>query len=356
MKTIRFSSTKSSFSLALRKNVNTYFRENNISPKGNWQMVVKTISMYGFFLVPFILMLTVEMNPWFVIPLSIIMGIGMSGLGMSVMHDAIHGSYSRHVWLNKLMGNTMYLLGGNVFNWKVQHNILHHTFTNVEGYDEDIAGREMFRFTPHTPLKKIHRFQHLYAFFFYSLMTIAKLFRDFIQLREFNKAGITHQQQSTPGRELVVIIITKLIYFFIILGLPFIFSPLNAFAIVSGFFIMHLTAGLIMAIVFQLAHVVEGTEVPLPNEAGEIEKDWVIHELETTANFGRNNAILTWFVGGLNFQIEHHLFPNICHIHYKNLSPIVERTAQEFGVKYNIQPSFRRAVRSHLRTMKKLGR
>jgi linoleoyl-CoA desaturase len=243
-----------------------------------------------------------------------------------------------------------------VFTWNIQHNVKHHTFTNIKGYDEDINTKAIIRLSNQAPLKRIHRFQYIYAFFFYTLMTIAKLFNDFVQLAEYNKAGITKQQNAEPKTELLRLIFYKLAYFSVFLFLPIIITGFNWWIMLLGFLIMHLTAGGIMSIIFQMAHISEGVEQPVLNEEGNIENEWAIHELETTANFARNNRLLSWFIGGLNFQIEHHLFPNICHVHYKRISPIVEKTAKEFGLNYNVQPTFFKAIISHTKTLKILGK
>lgn len=357
MKTVRFGNAdKRQFAATLRKNVNNYFKENEVSAKGNTHVAVKVAVMLSLYFAPFILMLVLPLSGWTIFPLTFIMGVGMAGIGMSVMHDAAHGSLSRYNWVNKVLGSTMYMLGGNVFTWKVQHNLLHHTYTNIDGMDEDIDSKSMFRFCQHAPLKKMHRFQHIYAFFFYSLMTISKLFRDFWRLHDYNKAGITRQQKSSPRAEFVKMAVSKAVYLFLVIGLPIIVSGFSWWLILLGFLLMHLTAGIIMSIVFQLAHVVEGADQPLPDEKGSIENDWIVHELHTTANFGRNSRIMSWFIGGLNFQIEHHLFPNVCHVHYKKISPIVERTAREFGYPYITKPTFMHAVASHIRILKQLGR
>ncbi len=358
MKTIQFERDKSQFMSSLRKNVNDYFTEKGISTKGNWKTALKSVVMLSVYLAPFILILTVPMYGWMIFPLAVIMGIGMAGTGMSVMHDAVHGASSKLGWMNQLLGSTIYLIGSTRFNWKVQHNVLHHTFTNIDGHDEDIAGRGVLRFSRHTPLKKFHRFQHFYAFFFYSLMTLSKLFKDFFQLHNYNKTGITRQQNAKPTLEYIKLIGSKIIYFCIIIGLPLLFAYPNFtwWQLLLGFVIMHGTGGLIMALIFQMAHVVEGVEQPLPTAEGNIENEWAIHQLETTSNFARNNHILNWFVGGLNFQVEHHLFPNICHIHYRKISYIVERTAREYGLPYNMKPSFVNALASHRRMLKELGR
>ena len=340
----------------LRKNVNDYFKEKGISTKGNWKTAIKSAAMLSIYLAPFILMLTVSMHGWMIFPLSILMGIGMAGTGMSVMHDGLHGSASKKRWLNDLMGSTIYMLGSTSINWKIQHNVLHHTFTNIEGMDEDIESKSALRLSVHAPLKKFHRFQYIYALFLYSLMMLRKFVNDFSQLNRYNKAGITQQQNAKPNWEYVKLIGSKAIFFFTAIGLPLIFSDFTWWQILTGFIIMLCTGGFIMAIVFQMAHLVEGVDQPLPNPEGNIENEWAIHQLHTTANFARNNSLVNWFVGGLNFQIEHHLFPNISHIHYRKISHIVERTAQEFGLPYNINPTFWGAVGSHIRTLKMLGR
>lgn len=356
MKIIRFERDQSQFMASLRKNVNDYFKEKGISTKGNWKMVIKSAVMLSLYLVPFVLMLTVPMAGWMIFPLAVIMGIGMAGTGMSVMHDAVHGSFSKKSWLNEVFGSTIFLLGTTMFNWKVQHNILHHTFTNIDGMDEDIAGRDLLRFSKHAPLKKIHRFQHIYAYFLYSFMTLSKLVKDFFQLYEYNRNGMTQQQNAKPKTEYIKLIGTKVIYFFIAIGLPLIFSDFTWWQVLLGFLIMHCVGGVIMAVVFQMAHIVEGVDQPLPSTEGNIENEWAIHQLETTANFSRKSRIMNWFIGGLNFQIEHHLFPNICHIHYRKISQIVEKTAQEYGLPYNVKPTFVHALASHTRMLKELGR
>lgn len=356
MKIIQFERDKSQFMASLRRNVNEYFKKEGISTKGNWKTVLKSAVMLSIYLTPFILMLTVPMYGWMIFPLAVIMGIGMAGTGMSVMHDGLHGSTSKKGWINDMMGSTIYLLGSTTINWKIQHNILHHTFTNIEGMDEDIESKSALRLSVHSPLKKIHRFQYIYAFFLYSLMMLRKFVNDFFQLHRYNKTGIVRQQNAQPTLEYIKLVGSKLVFFFTAIGLPLIFSDFTWWQILLGFVIMICTGGFIMAIVFQLAHVVEEVQQPLLSASGNIENEWAIHQLQTTANFARNNRFINWFVGGLNFQIEHHLFPNICHIHYRKISYIVERTAHEYGLPYNIQPSFISALASHTRMLKALGR
>ena len=358
MKTIKFISDdikQKQFSFEVRKKVNAYFKEKGISNKGNIEMIVKAIVLITVYIAPFVIILSIPVNAVLAVLLVILMGIGEAGIGMSVMHDAGHGAFSEKKWVNNLFASTMFLLGSNTFNWKVQHNILHHTYTNIYGYDQDIETKVILRLCEHAPLKKFHRFQFIYAYFFYGLMTLSKLITDLGQLIGFNRIGITKEQGRNPKMEIFKLIITKILYASLIIGLPMWLTDFTWWQVLLGFCILHLTAGMIMSTVFQMAHVVEGTKQPLPDSNGVINNEWAVHELMTTSDFARNSLFLNWYIGGLNFQIEHHLFPNICHIHYRKIAPIVQQTADEFGFTYNLKPTFLAAFISHAKRLKALG-
>lgn len=357
MKTIKFISSdenEKQFAKAVKKNVNDYFKKKGISTKGNTALAIQTLAMLAIYIAPFILLITIPMSIWMGLLMTVLMGLGMAGIGMSVMHDAVHGSYSTKKWVNTLVGGSMYLLGSNILNWKIQHNVLHHTYTNIAGYDQDIESKGPIRLCQHAPLRKGHRFQYVYAFLLYGLMTISKLTKDFTQLLEYNKAGLV-RGKKTITFEFAKMVILKIVYLATIIGLPIIFSSFTWWQVLIGFFIMHWVSGLILSTVFQMAHVVEGTEQPLPNDEGVIATEWAVHELKTTSDFARRNHFLNWYVGGLNFQIEHHLFPTICHVHYKKIAPIVQQTAEEFGFNYNLKPGFFSALTSHIKRLKELG-
>jgi len=358
MRSVKFqtqANSQAELAAVLRKNVNNYFTENNISINGNWKMKVKSVVLLTAYILPFVLLLTVPMSGWLALSLVVLIGIGKAGVGMGVMHDAVHGSYSKKKWVNEMMSVSMYLLGSNVFNWKVNHNGTHHTFTNIDGLDIDIASHGPIRLSEHSPVKKAHRFQHVYAFFLYGLLTLSKMVNDFVQLAKFNKSGITRQHRLNPTVEMVKLAVFKALYLFAFIGLPLLLTSYNVWQVLGAFVLMHWVTGCILTVVFQLAHVVQGATQPMPNKDGAIENDWIVHELETTYNFARNNHWLGWYVGGLNFQVEHHLFPHICHVHYPQIAPIVERTVREFGYSYNVMPTLTDALVSHVRRLKELG-
>ena len=347
---------RSQFSNVLKKRVNQYFLDNKISQKANAAMVVKTIVMLTIYFLPFAIILTVKMSAWLALFLVGIMGVGISGIGMSVMHDGGHGAYAAKAWINNLVGAALYLLGGATLNWRIKHNMLHHTYTNIEGHDEDIRSRVVLRMSPNAPWYSIHRYQYLYGLFLYSFLTISILLRDFNLLGDFNKRGLVRQQNANIALEYVKLFLSKILYLAFIFGLPLWMTDFAWWQILIGFFVMHMTCGVIMSMVFQLAHVVEEAEYPMPGPDGNIEEEWIIHQMRTTVDFARNNPFINWFCGGLNYQVEHHLFPSICHVHYPKIAPIVEQTAKEYGIPYHRMETFGEALGAHIKMLKSLGR
>ena len=345
------------FTQEINKRINDYFKSNNISRYANTEMVIKTIFMFSLYLVPFFIMLSGTVSYPMVLLLYVVMGFGISGIGLSVMHDANHGSYSRKKWINKILGYSLNILGGNATNWIIQHNVLHHTYTNIDGLDEDISPRGIMRFSPHTERKSIHKYQHIYAWFLYSLMTISwVLMKDIMQLQRYSKGGLLKKQNISEFRAWSWLIFSKIAYLGYTVALPVILTPLLLWQAILGLLIMHFISGFVLAIIFQPAHVNESAEFPLLNSKGEVVDQWADHQMKTTMNFAQRNKILSWYVGGLNYQIEHHLFPNICHVHYRKLSKIVKETAKEYGLPYLEKTTFTEAVIDHARLLKKLGK
>jgi linoleoyl-CoA desaturase len=275
---------------------------------------------------------------------------------MNIMHDGNHGTYSKKKWVNKLMGGSIYILAGNVYNWQVQHYVLHHTYTNVHGHDEDITVGEIVRFTPETRWRKFHRFQHIYSFFLYGLLTINwAITTDFRQSRKYLKQKLSYGKLPNPLKQWSTVAISKVAYILLWIVTPILVTDLSWWMVILGFFAMHFTAGLILSVVFQLAHVTESTLMPVPTEELKFEHAWVTHQLFTTANFSVKNKLVGWFTGGLNHQVEHHIFPNISHIHYSKIRDIVKETAQEYNLPYFEYKSTREAIISHFRYLKDLG-
>jgi linoleoyl-CoA desaturase len=359
-KAVRFANdSRAEFFNVLRARVKEFFDKKETSPYANGSMVLKTISMLLIYLVPLVVLCLGAFNSVAIMFLCwVIMGFGMAGIGMSVMHDANHGSYSKNENVNKYVGFLINLVGGCAVTWKIQHNLLHHSFTNVDGLDDDISPGAVMRFSPNQPLKKQHRYQHLYAWFLYGLMTMMWItVKDFKQLKDYRERGLLKTHVRKSYTELMLrLIVAKAFYYAVTLVLPLLLLPFSWWIIVIGFILMHLLAGVTLSTIFQSAHVMPESDYRLPDENGKMDANWALHQLANTTNFAPKSKFLTWYLGGLNFQIEHHLFQHISHVHYSQLSKIVEKTAKEFGVDYNVEPTFFKAVRAHAKMLKKLGR
>lgn len=348
---------KSDFSATLRERVNHYFKTNDISRHSNISMVLKTTLMLTAFLGPFIVLNSglVE-NIWLLFGLYVCSGLGMAGVGMAVMHDANHGSYSKNKNVNKYLGYTMNLIGANASVWKIQHNVLHHTYTNIEGLDDDINAPFFLRFSPNAKRYWVHKFQFLYVWLFYGLSTLSWITtKDYIRMSRYKKLGFFNKQNEFR-KEMYKLTGWKVFYFsFAIVG-PLIILPFSPWLILLAFCTMHFVTGLVTSIIFQLAHVIPSTKFTETDESDHIASDWFIHQLETTANYSPKSRFFSWLIGGLNYQIEHHLFPNICHVHYRKLSKIVKKTAEEYNLPYLTHKSFGAAFMGHVKMLYQLGR
>ena len=358
MENPKFSRTiDNDFSKTLRKRVNSYFKTHAISKKANTSMVVKTIVMLSLFFMPLILLSTgLITTVAMVFTTYIISGFGMAGIGMGVMHDAIHGAYSNNKKINTLLGYTFNLIGANATIWKIQHNVLHHTYTNIDHADDDINTPFFLRFSPNGTWHKSQRFQHIYIWFFYAISTVFWITaKDFVRLKRYRDMGHLNEDQ-TYKNEVLKMLAWKFFYYSYALILPLIMVPLAWWIILLAFLSMHLVTGILVSIVFQIAHIMPDTDFPLPNEKGLMKNEWYRHQFHTTTNFEPKNKILFWLIGGLNYQVEHHVLPDICHVHYKNLSPIVAQTAKDFGMPYHVKKSMYQAIGDHTNMLRALGK
>lgn len=354
---LKFSAaSRSSFFVTVRQRVDSYFTEQGISPHANGAMWGKVLFFLGGYVLLYSLIMSNQFGMWPMLGLAIGLGIFAACIGFNVSHDALHGAFSGKPWVNRLFGDSFYLLGASPYVWKITHNLVHHTYTNIPGHDEDIEiAPGLVRLDPEEPLKPWHRYQHLYTIPLYALASLSWVLRkDYVK---FFKPQIGHHQTPThPRSEHIKLFVSKALYYVFFLVLPIVVLDLAWWQVLLGFLAMHIAEGLVLGLVFQLAHVVEGTAFPLPDESGTMDDVWAIHQLRTTANFAPRSRLASFICGGLNRQIEHHLFPKVCHIHYPALTAIVRSTADEFGLPYLENPSFGAALVSHYRILQVMGR
>lgn len=276
-------------------------------------------------------------------------------VGFNICHDAIHKAFSANQKVNAAFSFVFNLIGASPYVWNICHNIVHHTYTNIAGHDEDIdVAPGLIRFSESETVNKIQRYQHFYAFGLYSLAMLSWVFRK--DYKKFFQKKIGEHVCDHPRIEYVKLFAFKFIYYFLFIILPLIVMSVSWWQFLIGFMAMQFAQGLVLGLVFQLAHVVEGTSFPFPDEDGNIEEAWAEHQLRTTANFAVESKLAGFLCGGLNRQVEHHLFPKVCHIHYPEIGKIVKQTALEFDLPYIESKTFSGALVSHYKILRKLGK
>jgi linoleoyl-CoA desaturase len=337
----------------LRQRVEAFFRTTGRRPRDCWQMYLKTAILVAVFAASYVLLVLGAQTWWQALPLATLLGLAAAGIGFNVQHDGGHHAYSNHPWINRLMAMTLDMIGGSSYVWNCKHAIFHHTHVNITGHDTDIDLGIVARLTPHQKWFRFHRWQHLYLWPLYGLLAIKwHLVSDF---RNVITGRIRGRRFPRPtGRQLAIFLAGKGAFLALAFGIPSLFH--SVWVVLAYYGVAALVLGITTSLVFQVAHCVEEAEFPVPRlDTGRIENAWAIHQAETTVDFARRSRVVAWFLGGLNFQIEHHLFPRICHVNYPAMSKLVEETCREFGVRYTEHPSFRAGLASHFRWLQRMG-
>ncbi|MBL8794333.1 MAG: acyl-CoA desaturase [Planctomycetia bacterium] len=316
-------------------------------------MYLKTLLLLAWFAVSYGLLVFVPGPWWAVLPLALSLGLAMAAIGFNVQHDGSHSAYSDRPWVNRLMALTLDFMGASSYVWSRKHNVIHHSYTNIVDHDDDINIGFLGRLAPHQPRFRFHRWQHYYLWGLYGFLYLKwTLYDDFRDVLLGRIGG--HRLARPRGWDLATFLGGKAVFFTWALVVPLLLHP--TWQVLSVFLLASFVLGVMLSVVFQLAHCVEEASFPLPAEAtGRMESAWAAHQVETTVDFGRDNRLLSWYVGGLNFQIEHHLFPHVCHIHYPALSQLVEETCREYGLRYTAHRSLLAGLVSHFRQLRRMG-
>ena len=344
------------FVKVLHSRVNNYFIENSIDRTANSSMILKTLITFGFYVATYLFILfggiqniTIAFFLWG------LLGIGQAFVGICIMHDTVHKSYVNRKFIDGLLEIPIIAIGVESEIWKIEHNFLHHNYTNIEGLDQDIHPRYFFRFSKHQDRKWFHRFQHIYAIFFYGFLIIEWItIKDFAKVIKYRKMDFITSNKKAYLLA-VKILLKKTLFYITFLLIPLLVLPFPAYITFFLFLTMLAIAGIVMTIIFQTAHVVPVTKFINQTEETTSE-NWHIHQIKTTCNFAHNNNLITYFFGGLNYQIEHHLFPDICHVHYPEISKIIHATIMEFDLPYHNYDTFTEAVSKHFSLLKTLGK
>lgn len=350
----KFPQVKNSLHTELRKRVQQYFEENEIKETGNANLFSKAILLVSA-LVGVYLHLIIFKPVWYWSLIEcVILGGLIAAIGFNVMHDGSHGSFSKKKWVNKLATYSLSMLGANHFMWNMKHNMIHHSFTNVDGVDDDIEIGFLMRMAPTQKKYKMHKFQHFYFWFLYMMLYVFWIFFSDYKKYFSQKIGEVPLKKMT-WKDHVEFWGVKVYHGAVFIAIPILTVGWLSWLI--GFLTISVVAGFILSIVFQLAHTVEHTQFPTADvDSNKLPDEFAAHQIKTTANFATKSKLVSWLVGGLNFQIEHHLFPKISHVHYPAISDIVRNICREYQLQYIEYPTVRRAVVAHVRFLKQMGR
>ncbi|MCE3283048.1 MAG: acyl-CoA desaturase [Chitinophagaceae bacterium] len=349
----KFTQVSQGFHAELKKRIADYFSVTGEKPTGNYKLYTKAIILTVSYVAMFTHLVFFDPITWVAVIECCVLGLATAFIGFNIMHDGAHGSFSTSPAVNKLAAITLNVLGGSAFMWNIKHNIIHHAYTNVDGVDDDIDAGIMLRMARTQKKLQIHKFQHLYFWVLYSILYIYWIFVSDYRKYFRGKIGDLPLKKMHLSDHLAFWGY-KMLHLTLFVALPIITHGFSEWLV--GFLIFTTVAGFILSIVFQLAHTVEHTHFPMPDEAGRMEDEWAIHQVKTTANFATNNKLVSWCVGGLNFQVEHHLFPKISHIHYPVINRIVKQTCKEYGVEYIEYPTVSKAIRSHINYLREMGK
>jgi len=340
----------------LRSRVDAFMEQTGRKKRDVPSMYLKTATLLTAFFSIYITLMFFVTSWWLIVPLAMLLGVTVAGIGFNIQHDGGHRAYSERPWVNKLMSLTLDLMGGSSYMWDWKHNSLHHTYPNIDGHDDDINVGILGRLSPHQPRYSFHRLQGIYLWFLYGFLAVKwHLVDDFVQVAK-GRIG-EHKIPRPRGKDLAVFVGGKVVFFSMAFGLPLLLHPW--WGALGTYLIAACTSGIVLSVVFQLAHCVEEASFPqpvqLPDGGERMETEWAVHQVQTTVNFARESKFLSWFLGGLNYQIEHHLFSRICHVHYPAISKVVEETCNEFGIRYAAHKTMWSAIGSHFRWLVRMG-
>ncbi|NGM62435.1 acyl-CoA desaturase [Sphingobacterium sp. SGG-5] len=350
--TIKFNNVSTLFSKALKEKINLYFKNSSKDKTGDQRIFVKATTLFLTFIAIYATLVFLQPHWAIAILLCALFGVNLAAIGFNVMHDAGHNSFSKNKTLNTFLSYSLNLLGGNIYFWKLKHNIAHHTYTNIEGEDHDIEVKFM-RLHQDQQLRKHHKYQYVYFVVLYGISYLAWIFYQDYEKYFRQRLGKHSDKFQFPVREKIIFWASKVFHLLLFIVVPVIM--VGWLPTLIGLLIAGMVCGMCLATVFQLAHVVGETEFKVV-DSERIESEWMVHQLHTTANFATGNKLLTWLLGGLNFQVEHHLFPKISHVHYPAINRIVKQTCQEYSVTYHEFKSFANAFHSHWKVLKGLSR
>lgn len=353
VKPIKFGTEGKEFGEDVKRRVAAYFSDNNIGTKANGLMIFKSLLLIALFITSYYMAVFADIRPLFKLFFAISFGSSMAFLAFNIGHDASHNAYAKNNRVNSILAYTMNLCGINQYIWNIKHNLSHHSFTNIPHADMDNENVGVARITRFHKWKPVFKYQYLYLPFLWPFFGMFLIFVKDFQLFAMTRMG-NSQYESHPIREWVILIVSKLIVVTYIFVIPLMVIDLPYWQILLGILVLFMCMGTLLTTIFLFVHLIENTPFPEEDKEGKIKDHWMLHQLKVTTDYSPFNPILTFFSGGLNQHVAHHMFPNYCHVHYGAITKIIQQTAKEHGYEYRYQSHWK-AFKSHIRFLKKMG-
>jgi linoleoyl-CoA desaturase len=340
------------FAKELYRRLNNYFVVKHLSKKADNRMAAKLIIALCWWLGSVVLLFTLHVNPVVFFLLYGFHCFAQLFILLNIAHDANHRAISKNPLLSNLLVYSFDICGVSSYMWRCLHHQQHHYCINIEGEDENLVVRGLFRFNEGTPQKFIHRFQHLYFLFFYGLFTIDWVFTKDFECFFFPHTTFLKTTKHKP-KEYVKLFAGKLLYIGYMILLPIFYLGYPPVFVIAVFLACHFVIGVIGALVIQTTHPLASSAYPKSKNEYE---NFVYHVLATTSDYSVNRPLGKFFYGGLNTHVIHHLIPNACHTHYPELTAIIKSTADEYGVTYRENKTMYEAVCDHYKLLKQMSK
>ena len=277
--------------------------------------------------------------------------LGLTGawIGLTVQHCANHGAMSNSALANNLLGMTDDLIGGSSLMWRYHHQVSHHIHCNDTALDEDVfSAFPLLRFDARLPRLPVHRWQHLYMWALFPFMQLAFQVGDLTAFFTRETAGT--KLRGATGGELATVLAGKVVHFSLLLA-PALWAGWTA--VLAGMAAFIATQGIVLAATFAVSHNVAEAKVPEETDGAAAERDWGRQQVLTSADWG--GVVGNFFTGGLNLQVEHHLFPAICFVHYPAIARIVADECRRRDVPYFIYPTLPSILKRFVAFMAAMG-
>lgn len=333
----------------IKRKKDLYLAINHFSKFGNFKLLFK-----GFlFLFVAIIAYSLLLNSGSYLQLQIaflFLGLSLLLIGINFSHDAAHNCLTGNKKLDSLILDISFGLQGiNPYLWKIRHNHSHHPFPNIYGYDSDLDITKLLYQNPYQKKHWLHRYQHLYAPLLYMLSSIIWIFytdfKFFLKKEHANLSSINHSKL-----EWWKLVFAKLFYLTYLIVFPVLFGKLQLLTVLISFVIMHLLLSLFLTLTFFISHHVMETQY-YEVENNKLNISWVEQQIASTLDFHAESKVANFFFGGFNAHVAHHLFPEVCHIHYPVLTKLIKESLNNHKVKYK-SLSFGRAISSHFSLLK----